>query len=90
MRGIPIGMSTEEIGEELMLQNLNANEKTDLKVIYIFPAKAGRSMTNCIVEVSSSIRSALVSNNKLYLRYSVQCRIMSGSGNVTGAWLSVI
>lgn len=71
VRGIPTGMSAEEIREELILQNFNANEITDLKVIYVFPARDGRKTTSCVLEVSAGIRNVLKNKNKLYLRYSV-------------------
>lgn len=71
LRGVPTGMSDSEIKEELILQNLGSVDDIDLKVIYIFPNKASRNVTSCILEVSPDVHRVLSGKDKLYLRYSV-------------------
>lgn len=92
--GIPIGMSAEQIREEIISQNLEGDKNVDLKVIYIFPAKSDRHSTSCVVEISPQIRKVLMENGRIYLGYSacrfadhvriLQCYKCLGFGHVAG------
>lgn len=69
VRGIPAGMSAEEVKDELILQNLSNIENIELKVVYIFPTRTGRKTTSCILEISADTRNVLRGKGKLYLRF---------------------
>lgn len=73
VHGIPVGMSSEQIREAIISQNLDGNMDARINIVYIFPVKADKHMTSCVVEVSSSIRKVLRENGRIYIRYSA-CR----------------
>lgn len=73
VHGVPAEMSTSDIRNELIAQNLNNDKNADVKVIYVFPIKANRKYTSCILEVSPDIRDRLFKGQRIYLRFSA-CR----------------
>lgn len=74
VHGVPVIMSHDEIREELIAQNLQGQDTTELRVIYKFPMKNNNSKyTSCVIEVAPAIRGFLMRQGCIYLRYSV-CR----------------
>ncbi|XP_020297161.1 uncharacterized protein LOC109861773 [Pseudomyrmex gracilis] len=73
IHNVPIDMTSDEILDEIAAQNLENFDKADLKVIYLFPAKADKRTTSCVLEVSPMIRNMLLNRGRIYLRYSA-CR----------------
>lgn len=68
--GISAGMSSDEIREELIAQNLKETRDMHLKVIYIYPVKDGRRTTSCAVEISPQVRNLLIARGRIFLRFS--------------------
>ncbi|KMQ82974.1 putative 50 kda protein in type i retrotransposable element r1dm, partial [Lasius niger] len=69
VHGIPAEMTADEIGKELVAQNLGSDAGGDLKVVYVYPAKTNRRYTSCILEVTPALRGALLKNGRVFLRY---------------------
>lgn len=71
VHGVPIEMTAGEIEKEFVAQNLSKTmDGAEIKVIYIFPSKQNKRVTSCVLEVTSSIRKALLSCGRIFLRYS--------------------
>ena len=70
VHGVPRSMSADEIRQEIIAQNFDDVIGNDLKVIYIFPPKQDKRFTSCVLEISPSIRTALLKNGRIFLRYA--------------------
>lgn len=68
--GIPAKLTSEEIRDEIIAQNLNRNMNVNLKVIYVYQPRADKRQTNCVLEVALDIQRKLMENGRIYLRYS--------------------
>lgn len=68
--GIPKGMTRTEIQEELISQNLDNHENTELEVKYVFPARPSKNFTHCVIQVSPQVRNVFIKRQRIYLRYS--------------------
>lgn len=54
--GVPAGMSAPNIRSECIAQNLDNDGNADVKVVYVYPIKADKQYTSCILEISPEIR----------------------------------
>jgi len=70
VHGVPVEMTKEEIVEELIAQNLNEMDGSEIKFVYSFPPKENKRSVSCILEVSPAVRRALFRSGRIYLRYS--------------------
>ncbi|KAL6419252.1 hypothetical protein ACFW04_011482 [Cataglyphis niger] len=68
--GVPADMSTKEIENKLLAQNLSDVATNDVKVVYIFTPKQDRRITSSIVEVTPAVRRTLLECGWIYLHYS--------------------
>lgn len=92
IHGIPVEMSTEEIRDGIIMQNLQIIKDPFVKIVYKYPVKSGKNYVSCIVEVSPRVRELLLKNNNVYLGFSacrcadhvrvLQCFRCSGFGHL--------
>lgn len=71
--GVPLGMSPEEIKEELLAQNFDdvtQKRDLDLKIIYTYPVRTNSNSTSCVIEVSPQVRNYVMRSKVIYLRFS--------------------
>ncbi|KMQ90605.1 rna-directed dna polymerase from mobile element jockey-like protein [Lasius niger] len=69
IRNVPVELSSEEIIGQLSRRNLNG-EGDNLKMVYRFPAHAGRAFSSCVVEVPPDIRKRLLAKDRIFLGWS--------------------
>lgn len=72
--GVPSSYTREQIVSDLFTLNLKGFkcDQSDVKVIYVFPPR-GRTVTNCVIEVSPEVRAFMLRMSKLYFGF-VSCR----------------
>ena len=70
IRGVPCGLSPEEIQANIVALNLKDQDINKVKVIYLFPPREKRKTTNCVIEVSPDIRNLLMRENHIFIGYS--------------------
>ena len=70
VHGVPTDMTTEEIKEELVAQNLDDDVADQIKVVYRFKPKQDKRTSGCILEVSPEVRMTLLERGRVFLRYS--------------------
>ncbi|KMQ88827.1 putative 50 kda protein in type i retrotransposable element r1dm [Lasius niger] len=69
IRNVPVELSEEDIMSQLLKRNLDG-EEDNIRIIYRFPARAGRAVSSCVVEVSSNMRKKLLSRDRIFLGWS--------------------
>lgn len=74
VRDIPTGLDKQQFISDLVRQNLSGADASSVRLVYWFPTKAQRS-ASAIIEVSSTIRTELMSQGRVYLGWS-SCRVM--------------
>lgn len=70
IHGVPVGMSTGEICDEIIALNLRGLNDPLVKPVFTFRPQNNGSLTSCVVEVSSEIRRALRKHSHIYVAYS--------------------
>ncbi|RLU16497.1 hypothetical protein DMN91_010565 [Ooceraea biroi] len=68
--GINVSAKREEIQKEIIEQNLNGIKNKDLKVIYVYSPRSGKTETSCVIEVSSEVRDLFYKQGRIYHGYS--------------------
>ncbi|XP_071651374.1 uncharacterized protein [Temnothorax longispinosus] len=72
VQGIPCDMNREDIKSEIIalnLKDISQNETSQIKIVYIYPPRDKRKTTNCVVEVSASIRAQLLKEKHVFVNY---------------------
>lgn len=90
VHGVSCELSADDIESEIVALNLKDIAKSEVKVIYIFPPRNNRRITNCIIEISPNVRSRLLNEKHIFINYSAAFPIMLECFNVSNVWLLAI
>jgi len=65
------GLTKEDLTCEIISLNLKDVDFPDVKIIYVFPPKHNRRLSDCIIEIPPNIRALLLKDEYIFINYSL-------------------